>query len=72
MEAEPKSPSLTVPGSVSKMFPAFTSLRERDDQIRDHDWSVNSFSGSSLKNSSATSGSFRLPARTLVGIANAW
>lgn len=27
MEAEPKSPSLTCPGSVSKMFPAFTSLR---------------------------------------------
>lgn len=35
MEAEPKSPSLTCPGSVSKMFPAFTSLRERNDQIRD-------------------------------------
>lgn len=28
MEAEPKSPSLTCPGSVSKMFPAFTSLWE--------------------------------------------
>lgn len=26
MEAEPKSPSLTCPGSVSKMLPAFTSL----------------------------------------------
>ena len=29
MEAEPKSASLTCPGSVSRMLPAFTSLRER-------------------------------------------
>lgn len=29
MEAEPKSASLTCPGSVSRMFPAFTSLRHR-------------------------------------------
>ena len=28
MEAEPKSASLTCPGSVSRMFPAFTSLNE--------------------------------------------
>lgn len=32
MEAEPKSPSLTCPGSVSKMFPAFTSLRGEVDR----------------------------------------
>lgn len=30
MEAEPKSASLTWPGSVSRMLPAFTSLRERE------------------------------------------
>lgn len=28
MDAEPKSPSFTKPGSDSKMFPAFTSLPE--------------------------------------------
>lgn len=28
MEAEPKSPSFTKPGSDSRMFPAFTSLPE--------------------------------------------
>lgn len=34
--------------------------------------SVNSFSGSSLQNRSATSGSFRLPARAFEGMARAW
>lgn len=34
--------------------------------------SVKNFSGSSLQKSSATSGSFRLPARTLDGMASAW
>ena len=29
MEAEPKSASLTSPGSVSRILPAFTSLRAR-------------------------------------------
>lgn len=28
MEAEPKSPSFTCPGSVSRIFPAFTSLEK--------------------------------------------
>lgn len=28
IDAEPKSPSFTKPGSDSKMFPAFTSLPE--------------------------------------------
>ena len=32
MEAEPKSASLTWPGSVSRMFPAFTSLRRGDNK----------------------------------------
>lgn len=31
MEAEPKSASLTCPGSVSRMFPALISLSEEHD-----------------------------------------
>ena len=30
MEAEPKSPSLTWPGSVRRILPAFTSLMRRE------------------------------------------
>lgn len=34
IDAEPKSPSFTKPGSDSKMFPAFTSLTEESAEIR--------------------------------------
>lgn len=33
MEAEPKSASLTSPGSVSRILPAFTSLRARGTSV---------------------------------------
>lgn len=33
MEAEPKSPSLTWPGSVNRMFPALTSLWEEEEVV---------------------------------------
>lgn len=34
IDAEPKSPSFTKPGSDSKMFPAFTSLTEESAEMR--------------------------------------
>lgn len=34
IDAEPKSPSFTKPGSDSKMFPAFTSLPETKHRVR--------------------------------------
>jgi hypothetical protein len=34
MDAEPKSPSFTKPGSDSRMFPAFTSLMEQSTDMR--------------------------------------
>ena len=34
MEAEPKSPSFTCPGSVNRIFPAFTSLEKTELELK--------------------------------------